>query len=115
MARGPSKKGKPPPRDHNEAEMHEIIKTNTDAIIGLKKQRKAINDQIAAKKSEIKGLNIDMDAFQAGARRYEMDPDVRDEFDRSMETVNAALGIKFKSSLFDDDTTGSEIPAGADA
>jgi hypothetical protein len=113
MARG--QKRKLPPADHNEAEILEIIRDNTDAIISLKKQRKNINDQIAEKRSGIKALNIDMDAYAAGARRYEMDADVRHEFDRSITQVNQALGIPVQSDLFgeNDDAGDGTIPDAA--
>ncbi|MES2289312.1 MAG: hypothetical protein V4530_06190 [Pseudomonadota bacterium] len=112
MARGP-KKSASPPSDHNEAELREIIRDNTDAIVALEKQRKNINDKISEKRSEIKALNIDMDAWKAGKRRYAMDKDVRSEFDRSITVVNAALGIPVQADLFGENDDENPIPDAA--
>lgn len=121
MARGPTK-AKSPPVDHNEAEILDIIKRVTDENISLARKRKAINDQILANYSEVKALNIDMTAYKAAARRYEMDADVRHDFDRSITQVNQALGIPVQPDLFPsvgnisegvDDNEYDLIPAGA--
>lgn len=112
MARGPKKRSSPPP-DHNEAELREIIRDRTDRIISLERQRKAINDDIGAERSAIKALNIDMDAWKAGKRRYAMDKDVRSEFDRSITVVNAALGIPVQAELFGENDDENPIPDAA--
>lgn len=108
-----AKKGTQPPLNHNEAELREIIASETANIINFEKQRKVINDKITSARSNIKALNIDMDAWRASKRRQEMDPDVRAEFDRSQSLCNDALGVPIQADLFgDDETVTNVIPEG---
>jgi hypothetical protein len=101
------------PIDHNEAELREIIATETGNIIQFEKRRSAINDDITASRSKIKALNIDMDAWRAAKRRQSLDPDVRSEFDRSATVCNAALGCPIQADLFKADEPTGNIPDGA--
>jgi hypothetical protein len=98
---------------HNSTEIKGAIATATKKIVDLKKKRKSINDDIAAERQSVVALGVDRDAFASSLRRYEMDPDVRAEFDRSIALVNEALGIPAQGSLFkDDDLKQHEIPDG---
>jgi predicted nucleic acid-binding Zn-ribbon protein len=99
------------PPDHNEAAAQRaIIQTETAKVIALEKQRKSINDDIAAAKSTIKALNVDMDAWKASKRRQAMDPDVRAEFDRSQALCNEALGVPIQADLFGNDDDAGNLP-----
>lgn len=86
---------KPAPKsnfDLTDEEKQTLI-DETKAIRAAKKKREDINAQINASRKKIKSLGIDLDAWRASERRWEMDPDERDEFDRSHAIVNQALGI----------------------
>lgn len=110
MAR-PKKQSAPPP-DHNEAELQEIIRAETANVVMLERKRKAINDDISASRSKIKACKIDMDAWKASKRRQAMDPDVRAEFDRSHQFINAALGVPVQGSLFGENDDAAEDDGG---
>jgi hypothetical protein len=106
-------KDKGPGLGHNSLEIKAAIATATKTIVDLKKKRKSINDDIASERQSVVALGVDRDAFASSLRRYEMDPDVRAEFDRSIALVNEALGIPAQGSLFeDDDLKQHEIPVG---
>lgn len=99
---------------HNEAEVKVIIANAVKNIVQLKSKRKKINDDIAAERQTVVAQGIDRDAFNASLRRFEMDPDVRAEFDRSIAMANEALGIPAQGNLFNDEDLPpkGQIPAG---
>lgn len=103
MAKRPEAAAATPPRDHNEAMSAEDMKAIEDAtaaILGLEKRRESINADIASERAKIKALGVNMDAWRASFTRSKMDPDKRDEFDRSRLVCDQALGIPVQGDLF---------------
>lgn len=84
----------------------------TREVQGLEADRKAVNDKINERRSSIKALGIDMSAWAAAKKRKEMDPDDRDNFDRSAAMCNAALGVTVQGDLFEAPAEPGNLPAG---
>lgn len=91
MARPPKVQALRP--DHNDPECLAQIKDRTLNIIALKKQRESINAKINSDRKAIKALNVNMEAWAGALKRFEMDPDQREEFDRSRMLCDNALGV----------------------
>lgn len=110
MAKRPSKTDLPPPPiGDNEGfsqEQLDIIKAETTTIIQLEAQRDSVNANITAARKKIKAAGCNLDAWRAAKKRYDMDPEKRDDFDRSQVAANEALGIPLQGLLFDNDDGG---------
>jgi hypothetical protein len=87
------------------------IEQLTREIQALEKDRKAVNDDINAARSKIKAKGINMAAYNAAKTRKEMDPDDRDNFDRSAVMCNAALGVTVQGDLFEAASDGGVLPS----
>jgi uncharacterized protein (UPF0335 family) len=88
------------------------IEQLTRNIIALEKKRDDINADINSDRKKIRALGIDLDAWKASLRRFKMDPDDRDNFDRSRELVDRALGIPVQADLFETvDEDDENLPA----
>jgi outer membrane murein-binding lipoprotein Lpp len=86
------------------------IEQLTREVQALENDRAAVNADINEKRASIKALGIDMSAWAAAKRRKEMDPDDRDNFDRSAAMCNAALGITIQGDLFEPAGDGGTLP-----
>lgn len=96
MARDDSKRSN---SELNE-EALQIVRDKTAEIQKLTKDRSAINAKMNSARKAIKALGIDLDAWRASLRRKEMDPEDRNEFDRSQQECNRALGVPVQADLF---------------
>lgn len=83
----------------------------TREVQAFEADRKAVNDKINERRSSIKALGIDMTAWAAAKKRKEMDPDDRDNFDRSAAMCNAALGVTVQGDLFEAPVETGGMPA----
>ena len=68
----------------------------------LETQRENINAKMNAARKAIKALGINLDAWRASRKRQKMDPEDRDEFDRSADICNRAFGVPVQADLFEE-------------
>lgn len=109
-------KTKPPEPGHNSGLSDEDLKeieAETRAIMKWMKDRENINAEINSSRKKIRALGINLDAWRASFTRMQMDPDDRDDFDRSRELCDEALGVPVQADLFaaDEDDDG-DLPDG---
>lgn len=99
------------------AEDRQAVADHTKKIRLLKRDRSELNAEINSERKKIRALGIDLDAWRASERRYEMDPDERSEFDRSYDECNMALGVPAhatQADMFEEDSE-DEVRARKDA
>jgi len=87
------------------------IEQLTREVQGLESERGEVNAAINERRASIKALGIDMNAWAAAKKRKEMDPDDRDNFDRSAAMCNAALGITIQGDLFEQAAESGTLPS----
>lgn len=107
-----AKDGEFPPT-HNQfgKEQLDVIKDTTTEIIQLETQRDLINANINSARKKIKAAGCNLDAWRAAKKRYDMDPQKRDDFDRSQVAANEALGIPLQGSLFEEPAGDGGMPS----
>lgn len=66
----------------------------------LEVERDQINAEMNAARKGIKALGINLDAWRASRRRAKMDPEDRQEFDRSADICNRSFGVPVQEELF---------------
>lgn len=77
-----------------------LVELNVD-YNKLETERDNINAKMNAARKSIKALGINLDAWRASRRRQKMDPEDRDEFDRSADICNRAFGVPIQAELFE--------------
>jgi hypothetical protein len=76
------------------------------AILELETERTATNADINAIRKRIYARGISAAALAASVARFKMDTEQREQFDRSRQIVDKALGIPVQGNLFGEDVAG---------
>jgi uncharacterized protein (UPF0335 family) len=85
----------------NLTDTKDLVKNVVPAIINLKSQRKAINEQIAEQRARVEAAGVPKKALDHAIRIREMDPDDREKFDEGYAIARDAIGLPVSRSLFD--------------
>lgn len=83
------------------------VKTGVERIESLKDDRSAINDDIAAIRSDLQAKGIHKTALDMAMKYLNMDPDKREGFDVAYDIVREAIELPVDHrDLFDDASDG---------
>jgi len=85
----------------NLTDAKEMVRQSVPKIIGLKKDRTAINEEIAAIRANVEAAGVPKKALDHAIRVLEMDPEDRARFDEGFAIARDAVGIGMSRSLFD--------------
>lgn len=91
----------------NLSETKEIVRNAVPELVNLKKERKAINEQMAAIRERVNAAGIPKKALEHAIRVREMEPDDREAFDEGYAIVRDVIGCSMSRSLFDYIDTGT--------
>lgn len=94
----------------NLSETKDIIRNAVPKIVNLKKQRKTLNEEIAAERERVNAAGVPKAALDHAIRIKEMDPEDREAFDNGVAIVRDAIHVGMSRSLFDmlDEDTGKK-------
>lgn len=79
----------------------EMVRQSVPNIINLKKDRTAINEQIAAIRANVEAAGVPKKALDHAIRVLDMDPQDRERFDEGYAIARDAVGLGMSRSLFD--------------
>ena len=79
----------------------DVIRNAVPEIVNLKKQRKELNERIAAARERVNAAGVPKAALDHAIRMREMDPEVRQAFDEGVAIVRDTIGVSLSRSLFD--------------
>lgn len=96
----------------NLTETKEVIKTEVARIIGLKSQRKEINNAIGEARARVKNYGVPPAALDLALRMKEADPEDRQKHDEGYAIARDALGLGLQRSLFETMEKEPEKPKG---
>lgn len=88
-------------KDHNVKELEKQIAEAAARISELKKDRAAINQDIAAVIETLEANGINRHAFRFALRYWESNETTREGFDIGYELARQALGVPLQGDLFD--------------
>lgn len=89
----------------NISELKREVRAGVDRITKLKEDRTAVNEAIAAIRSDLVAKGIHKKALDMAMTYMLMDPDKREGFDIAYDIVREAIGLPFnpQGDLFDKD------------
>lgn len=86
---------------HNMDKLKEDVKKGVDQIEGLKLDRTAINEKIAAVRSSLEAKGIKKEALDMAMKYMNWDDDKREGFDLAYSIVREAIGLTLKTDQLD--------------
>lgn len=91
-----------------------MVRQSVPKIINLKKDRTAINEEIAAIRANVEAAGVPKKALDHAIRVLDMDPQDRERFDEGYAIARDAVGLSMSRSLFDmlDERLDSETNGG---
>lgn len=94
-------KEKPAQIGHNIEGFHAEIVAAHERITALEKQRKAINEEIAAERSKLETKGLTRKGQAAVLSFFKLSPDEQKAFDNTVVTMRDALGKPLKGAQLD--------------
>lgn len=79
----------------------EMVRQSVPKIINLKKDRTAINEEIASIRANVEAAGVPKKALDHAIRVLDMDPQDRERFDEGYAIARDAVGLSMSRSLFD--------------
>lgn len=98
-------------KDHNSAEVKQVIKEVADEVIALKAERSEINAKITKARGRLKSLGVKMLDFNAALRLYELEAEDRNESLTAIKLAFEALGIGAQGDLFPEPAAAEQSAA----
>jgi hypothetical protein len=101
MAKTNAKKEEPAQIGHNITGFHAEIVAAHERITDLVKQRKAINEEIAAERSKLETKGLTRKGQAAVLSFFNLSPEDRKAFDNTVVSMRDALGVPLKGAQLD--------------
>lgn len=107
-------KAAPAQLGHNITGLHDQIKNANERILGLEKQRKAINEEIASIRSDLETKGLTRKGQAAALTYFKLSPDDKKSFDNTYIMYREAVGVPVKGAQLDLPGVGDAPAANGD-
>ncbi|MGI9490860.1 MAG: hypothetical protein ACR2QF_00380 [Geminicoccaceae bacterium] len=98
-------------KDHNVADLKQLIRDCCQSMCSIKAQRQELNDQAGDIRKRLKEAGVTTKAFEFSVRVYEMEGEARGNYIDWLKVCFEALGVGEQGMLFPDSEAATEAEA----